>query len=415
MSLKVRSVLVLVIGTVLGLTVSISSSMLSQREIARPEPRGPLDDPSLAMIAEAIARVRNEYVNRIDEEVLVENAIRGMLEGLDQHSRYLDRDQYQDIRIATTGNYSGIGLDVDLRDGKIVVLAPIDGTPAAEAGIQSGDVVVSVDDVPVGAEGVEEAVNRMRGVPGSEVRLAISRGADDAGEELLSFSVTRAAIHVDTVRSEYLGGGYGYLRVTGFSVSTVAELDAAAEELTENGTRELAGLVLDLRDNPGGVLDAAIEVADRFLDEGLIVRGNGRVAQSRFEQFATPGHRLETVPLAVLINGGSASGSEIVAGALKDHGRAELFGQRSYGKGSVQSVVPLGEGSALKLTTAHYLTPSGTSINGRGIGPDVTVRSGGAEFRYRGAGGPTTVSDDRQLTTALQSLGYQAITLSQAE
>ena len=412
MSLKVRSILVLVIGTVLGLTVSISSSMLADRQPPVAPAAATVDDRSLALIAEAMDRVRNEYVDQIDEQTLVENAIKGILGGLDQHSRYLSTEQYEDIRIATTGNYSGVGLDLDLRDGLVTVVSPLDNAPAAEAGILAGDIVVSVDDVPVGSEDLETAVNRMRGAAGTEVKLAVSRGAE---QDLLSFSLTRSEIHVNTVRSEYLGGGYGYVRLTGFSDSTAAELDAAAAELFAEGQRDLRGLVLDLRDNPGGVLEAAINVADRFLNEGLIVRGTGRVRQARFEERASPGHAFERVPLVVLINRGSASGSEIVAGALKDHHRADLIGQRSYGKGSVQSVVPLGEGSALKLTTAHYLTPSGLRINGRGIEPNVTVYNVDPKLQYRGPGSVVPIAEDRQLRHALESLGYEAIALSQAQ
>ncbi|HUF72139.1 MAG TPA: S41 family peptidase [Gammaproteobacteria bacterium] len=412
MSLKVRSILVLVIGTVLGLTVSISSSMLAEREQAPVSTFDALEDDSLALLTEAIARVRNEYVDQIDEETLVENAIRGMLEGLDQHSRYLDNRQYEDIRIATTGTYTGVGLDVDIRDGKLTVIAAVDNAPAAKAGILAGDIVVSVDDVPVGDNGLEAAVNRMRGRPGTEVRLGVSRGAN---EDLFNFSLTRTAIRVQTVRSEYLAGGFGYIRVSGFSDSTLAELETAASSLTQGGERTLSGVVLDLRDNPGGVLDAAIGVADQFLEGGLIVRGDGRIRQARFEQYASPGDPFESVPLAVLINRGSASGSEIVAGALKDHGRADLIGQRSYGKGSVQSVVPLGAGSAIKLTTAHYFTPSGTTINGLGIEPDVTVRPSDARRQYGGTDDAVTIAEDPQLEHALKSLGYEAIALSQAE
>jgi carboxyl-terminal processing protease len=412
MSLKVRSILVLVIGTVLGLTVSISSSMLAERQPRPVANASAIDDESLVLITEALARVRNEYVDAVDEEELVANAINGMLDGLDQHSRYLNRDQYEDIRIVTTGNYTGVGLDIEVRDGKVMVVAPLEDTPAANAGIQAGDVVVAIDDMQINADELEAAVNRMRGRPGTEVRLDVSRGSD---EDLLSFSLTRAPIHVNTVLSEYLAGGYGYIRVTSFSDSTPEELDAAADSLTAGGERSLKGVVLDLRDNPGGVLDAAIGVADRFLDAGLIVRGSGRIRQARFEQYAQPGGRLESVPLVVLINRGSASGSEIVAGALKDHDRAELIGQRSYGKGSVQSVVPLGAGSALKLTTAHYLTPHGTTINGRGVEPDVVVRNSDPRNQYRGTASLVTISQDRQLSHALESLGYDAIALSQAQ
>ena len=412
MSLKVRSILVLVIGTVLGLTVSISSSMLAEREVKSPAPSLALGDESLAILTEALERVRREYVDQVDERTLVENAINGMLDGLDQHSRYLNRDQYEDIQIATRGSYSGVGLNIELLDGKVTVASPMEDAPAARAGIRAGDVVVSVDDVPIAADSLEAAVIRMRGQPGTEVRVGVTRGPDASP---MSFSLTRAAIHVDTVRSEYLAGGYGYVRLSGFSDSTIDEFNAAVTQLQRGGERELNGLVLDLRDNPGGLLDAAIEVADQFLDEGLIVRGNGRIRQSRFAQYAEPGDALESVPLAVLINRGSASGSEIVAGALKDHDRAELIGQRSYGKGSVQSVVPLGAGSALKLTTAIYLTPAGTSINGRGIEPDVVVSNENSRAQYGRAGSLVPIAEDQQLKQALESLGYEAIALSQAQ
>jgi carboxyl-terminal processing protease len=413
MSLKVRGILVLVIGTVLGLAVSISSSMLAERgSRSAPVPiELGLGDESLALLAEALARVRSEYVDAIDDQTLVENAIKGMLDGLDQHSRFLSSDQYEDIQIATRGSYSGVGLNIDLLDGKVVVLDPMEDAPAAKAGIRAGDVVVSVDDIPVAASNLEDAVNRMRGQPGTEVRLGVTRGPN---QSLLNFSVTRAPIKVATVRGEFLAGGYGYLRLSGFTDSTLAELYAAADSLMRESDRALNGLVLDLRDNPGGLLDAAVGVADAFLDDGLIVRGNGRIRQSRFEQYAEPGDALESVPLAVLINRGSASGSEIVAGALKDHQRAELIGQRSYGKGSVQSVVPLGAGSALKLTTAHYLTPSGISINGLGIEPDIVIRNTDPRQQFGRSGSLVPIADDLQLSRALESLGYEAITLSQA-
>lgn len=413
MSLKVRSVLVLVIGTVLGLTVSIGSSMLAEHEIEPVAGQTQALDPNLAILAEAMERVRREYVDQIDDKTLVENAIKGMLDGLDQHSRFLNRDQYEDIRIATTGNYTGVGLDVRMHEGAMIVDAPLADTPAARAGIRAGDVVVAVDDVPITGDGIDTAINRMRGEPGTTVTIRVSR--DDL-PDLLDFSLTRAAIHVSTVRSEYLPGGFGYIRLSGFTDGTLEELEAAAAALRgadEEG--DLKGVVLDLRNNPGGVLQAAIDVADAFLDHGLIVRGSGRIRQAQFEQFARPGEVLEDVPLVVLINAGSASGSEIVAGALKDHGRAELIGEQSYGKGSVQSVVPLGAGNALKLTTAHYLTPSGTTINGRGIEPDTVVEfAREPRAQYSGPDGAVTIADDLQLAEALDSLGYGAIALSQA-
>lgn len=413
MSLKLRGALIVVIGTVLGLTVSIGSSMLAERK-AVPAAVAHADavDENMALLAEAMQRVRREYVDKIDDRVLVENAIRGMLEGLDQHSSYLDTEQYEDIRIATTGNYSGVGMNVSLRNGQVMVDTPFDNAPAAEAGIQSGDVVLAVDDIPVGSGGLEAAINRMRGEPGTQVTLSVRR---DDGEPV-NFTLTRASIHVDTVSSEYLPGGYGYIRLSGFSDSTIDELEYAAEQFSADQDNRLNGLVLDLRNNPGGVLQAAVGVADAFLDEGLIVRGNGRIRQARFEQYARSGDLLESVPMVVLINSGSASGSEIVAGALKDHDRAELFGDRTYGKGSVQSVVPIGSGSALKLTTAHYLTPHGTRINGLGIEPHRSVEhSSNPADQYRGPGSRVSISQDAQLSEALEYLGYEAIELSQAQ
>lgn len=412
MSLKVRGVLVLVIGTILGLTVSIGSSMLADREAHRAA-LAATEQPGdyMELLTEVMDRVRREYVDSIDEKTLVEAAIRGIVETLDTHSRFLDSEQYEDIRISTTGNYSGVGLDVSLDDGQVTVVAPLDDAPAARAGILAGDVVVSVDDIPVDDDNVEDTINRMRGQPGTEVRLGVTRAGED---DLLRFSLLRAEIHVDTVRSEYLGNGYGYIRLNGFSDATAAELEAAAESLHHAAADGLRGLVLDLRNNPGGVLGAAIAVADQFLDDGLIVRGNGRVRQARFEQYASPGDPLEDVRLAVLVNAGSASGSEIVAGAIKDHHRGKLVGERTYGKGSVQSVMPLGEGTALKLTTARYLTPSGRSINGTGIEPDVVVRARDPNLQYRGPGSTLGIADDEQLSRALELVGYEPIALSQA-
>ena len=410
MTLRLRSVLVLVIGTALGLTVSIGSSMWSERAAAPPEPP-PIADEHLAMLAEAMQRVRREYVDQIDDRTLVENAIRGMLNGLDQHSGYLDSEQYEDIQIATTGNYTGVGLNVELHDGQITVAEPVDDAPAARAGIRAGDVVVAVDDVPILTDGLAGAIERMRGEPGTEVKLSVRRGDAD---DVIDFSMLREPIHVSTVRSESLAGGYGYIRLSGFTDSTLAELDSAAAALSPEGDA-LKGLVLDLRNNPGGLLQSAVGVADAFLEEGLIVRGSGRVRHAHFEEYARPGDVLEDVPLVVLINHGSASGSEIVAGALSDHGRAALVGERSFGKGSVQSVVPLGPGSALKLTTAHYLTPDGTMINGQGIEPDTVVQyPDDPAAQYRGPGSEVSIEQDSQLKRALESLGYGSISLSRA-
>jgi carboxyl-terminal processing protease len=410
MSLKIRSILVLVVGTVLGLTVSFGSSVLAERQAMRnARPSTAVATEYLEQLVEVMERVRREYVDQIDDKRLIESAIRGMVQELDSHSRYLDTQQYEEIRIATTGNYSGVGLDVSLEDGRVTVVSPLDDAPAARAGIQPGDVVVSVDDMPVDDANVEDTVSRMRGEPGTEVTLSVLR---DGRGDPVRFALTRAHIQVKTVRSAYLGDGYGYIRLMSFSDSTAADLDAAASALRNDAQADLRGLVLDLRNNPGGVLDAAVEVADLFLEDGLIVRGTGRIRQARFEQYAHAGGKLERVPLTVLVNNGSASASEIVAGAIKDHDRARLVGERTYGKGSVQTVVPLTEGSAIKLTTSRYLTPSGRSINGTGIEPDVLVRNADPARQYRGANSPVSLDEDRQLQEALRLIGYDPIALS---
>jgi carboxyl-terminal processing protease len=293
------------------------------------------------------------------------------------------------------------------------VISPLDGAPAARAGILPGDVVVSVDNVPVDGANAEQTVNRMRGEAGTEVMLDVLR---DGAAEPMRFALTRAAVQVKTVSSEYLGNGLGYIRLTGFADSTPRDLTRAVRDLKQLSEGEqLLGVVLDLRNNPGGVLDSAVQVADTFLDQGLIVRGTGRVRQARFEQFAHPGDELEGVPAVVLVNGGSASASEIVAGALQDHHRARIVGERTYGKGSVQTVMPLGEGSAIKLTTSRYLTPSGRSLNGSGIDPDVVVHNADPQQQYRGRAGPVAMRDDQQLLEALRLISYDSISLSAAQ
>ena len=359
MALNLRGVAVLLTGTVFGFGLALSSTVwttFTGRAKAAPAPIDPTIE-SAALVAEVIDRVRREYVDKIDDKQIVEAAIRGIVADLDQHSTFLDAEQYEDIRISTTGNYTGVGLDVNLEGGKVTVVAPIDGAPAERAGILPGDVVSAVDDVPVTADDVASSVARMRGEAGTTVTLDVQRPGSEAP---LKFALTRTELHVKTVQSEYLGNGLGYVRLSSFAESTEAELEEATHQLTAAAGRdELLGLVLDLRSNPGGLLDSAVQVADAFLDSGVIVTGTGRMRKAQFEQTADAGDLLEGVPTVVLVNAASASASEIVAGALQDHQRARIVGEKTYGKGSVQTVMPLGEGSALKLTTSRYLTPSG--------------------------------------------------------
>jgi carboxyl-terminal processing protease len=415
MAPTLRGVAVLLTGIVFGLGLALSSTVwdaLSSRGKAVAAPLDPTIE-SAALVAEVIDRVRREYVDNVDDKRIVEAAIRGIVADLDQHSTFLDAEQYEDIRISTTGNYTGVGLDVNLEGGKVTVVTPLEGAPAERAGILPGDVVSAVDDVPVDTDDVAASVARMRGDPGTSVKIDVLRPGSATP---LHFDLTRSSIHVKTVQSEYLGNGLAYVRVSSFAETTAADLEKAARELTAaSGRDELLGLVLDLRSNPGGLLDAAVRVADAFLESGVIVSGTGRMRKAQFEQSADAGDVLEGVPTVVLVNAASASASEIVAGALQDHERARVVGEKTYGKGSVQTVMPLGEGSAIKLTTSRYLTPSGRSINGSGIEPDVVVRSDDPHLQYRGASGRVALRDDAQLLEALRLISYDSITLTQVQ
>jgi len=309
---------------------------------------------------------------------------------------FLDADEYRAMRVSTSGHYSGVGLEVAERDGRVVVVAPIAGSPAERAGVRAGDLLLAIDGEALAPGVLDEAIERMRGQAGSTVRLAIGRHGEP---EPLQFELERSDVEVGTVRAARLpGGAHGYVRITHFNDATPRDLRRQLSGLQATGP--LLGLVLDLRGNPGGVLESAVGVADDFLDAGLIVRAEGRAAGSRFELNATAGDLLRDAPLVVLVDHGSASGSEIVAGALRDHGRATLMGERTFGKGSVQTVIPLRDGQALKLTTSRYFTPSGVSIHERGLEPDVLL----AGALQPGSTATTQPGDDPAVQAALQYL-----------
>jgi carboxyl-terminal processing protease len=368
MSVKVRTLLALAAGIAMGLSLSLSRGVLADKE-ATTDDALPWEDARL--LAEVLQRVRQDYVESIDDHALMESAIRGMVAALDPHSAFLDPEEYDEIRISTTGAYSGVGIEVTMQDGAVRVVAPIDGTPAAHAGIEAGDTIVSIDDVPVDTAALDDAINRMRGKPGTSVKVSVTR---EPGPQTLDFVLERSNVQVHSVKKELLEPGFGYVRITHFSETTPNDLTRAIADLKAQSPQgKLKGLVLDLRNNPGGVLEAAVSVSDAFLNDGAIVSASGRAAESRFEMDATPGDLLDGGALAVLVNGGSASASEIVAGALKDHGRAMLIGKTTFGKGSVQTVMPLSDGRAIKLTTSRYYTPSGASIHEKGIDPDIVV------------------------------------------
>ena len=327
----------------------------------------PLDD--LRTFAEVMDRIKAAYVEPVSDKTLLENAIKGMLSNLDPHSAYLEPEAFAELQESTSGEFGGLGIEVGTEDGFIKVISPIDDTPASKAGIQPGDLIVKIDGQPTKGLSLMEAVDKMRGKAGSQINLTLVR----EGGRPFDVELTRAVIKVKSVKSQLLEDGYGLIRITQFQVNTGEEVGKALTQLRQENGKKLRGLVLDLRNNPGGVLQAAVEVSDHFLRQGLIVYTQGRIANSELRFNADPADASEGVPLVVLINGGSASASEIVAGALQDHKRAVLMGTDSFGKGSVQTVLPLNNDRALKLTTALYFTPSGRSIQAQGIVPDIEV------------------------------------------
>ena len=328
----------------------------------------PLED--LRTFAEVMDRIKTAYVEPIDDKTLLENAIKGMLSNLDPHSAYLEPEAFNELQESTNGEFGGLGIEVGIEDGFIKVVSPIDDTPASKAGVESGDLIVKIDGQPTKGISLMDAVDKMRGKAGSPIVLTLVR---DGGKPF-DVKLIRAIIKVKSVKSQLLESGYGYLRITQFQVNTGEEVTKALVKLKkDNHGKKLDGLVLDLRNNPGGVLQAAVEVADDFLTSGLIVYTKGRIANSELRFTADAEDPSEQVPVVVLINGGSASAAEIVAGALQDQKRALVMGTESFGKGSVQTILPLNNGRALKLTTALYFTPNGRSIQAQGIVPDIEV------------------------------------------
>jgi carboxyl-terminal processing protease len=390
--LILRGLLAVVFGAALGVSASLVPDVLADK---RPETISfPRDDADL--LAEAMERVKHDYVDEVDRARLVESAIRGMLADLDPHSAFLGPEEFDDIRVSTSGRYSGIGVDLGVKDGRVVVVAPVDGSPASRAGILAGDVILSVDGMPLDVADLDDAVHLMRGPLGTRVVLVIRR---EGAAEPMEIALDRGQIEVQSVRAEFLEAGDAYVRISHFTDSTAQDLRRAMADLERQAGRPLPGLVLDLRNNPGGVLDAAVAVADVFLDRGLIVSADGRMPDARFRANATPGDLLDGAPLSILVNKGSASAAEIVAGALKDHRRATIIGTSTYGKGSVQTIIPLSEGNAIKLTTSRYYTPSGMSIHARGVAPDVVVEAQGPD------------GEDAQLASALAALPGRRVVL----
>jgi len=328
----------------------------------------PVDD--IRVLVEVFHKIKKDYVESVDDKSLIENAMRGMLAGLDPHSAYLDEDDYLDLQEGTSGEFGGLGIEVGVEDGFVKVISPIDDTPAQQAGIQAGDVIIRLDDVPMKGISLNEAVKKMRGKPGTAIDLTVVREGE---EKPLTFTIVRALIKVQSVRSRMLEPGFGYIRLSQFQAPTGDEMLKHLKALKAEAKDALRGLILDLRNNPGGVLGGAVSVADAFLDNGRIVYTEGRIADAQLDFSAKPPDLLGGAPLIVLVNEGSASASEIVAGALQDRGRAVIMGRQTFGKGSVQTILPMNNRAALKLTTARYFTPAGRSIQAEGIKPDIVI------------------------------------------
>lgn len=355
-------------GVLIGVTTSISLNVFAFRQTVESAP--PLDE--LQQFSEVYSRIKENYVEDVKDKDLMTNAIRGMLSGLDPHSSYLDEEEFKELQVGTSGEFGGLGIEVGMEDGFVKVISPIDDTPAQKAGLQAGDLIIRLDETPVKGMTLNDAVKLMRGKPGTTINLMIVREGKD---KPFKVAIKRAIIQVKSIKQRMLEPGYGYVRITSFQAKTTDALLEGIETLKKENKGKLRGLVLDLRNNPGGVLNAAVGVSDAFLESGKIVYTEGRVEDAKMEYTAQKGDVVENAPIVVLVNQGSASASEIVAGALKDHKRALVVGQKTFGKGSVQTVLPLDEKTAVKLTTARYFTPSGRSIQAEGIAPDIELKA----------------------------------------
>lgn len=355
----------LLIGAVVGGVSTASFNVFAFKDNSTAVPL-----EQLRKFTEVFMRIKRDYVEEVDDKKLMSDAISGMLTGLDPHSAYLDEDAFTELQVGTSGEFGGLGIEVGMENGFVKVISPIDDTPAEKAGIQAGDLIIRLDDKPVKGLTLSDAVKIMRGKPGEPINLMIVREGKD---KPFTIKVVRDIIKVKSVKQRMLEDGFGYLRISSFQSKTTKGVAEGIAKLVEENGGELKGLVLDLRNNPGGVLNGAVGVSDLFLESGKIVYTEGRVDDAAMSYDAESGDILDGAPLVVLVNQGSASASEIVAGALQDHKRALVVGVKTFGKGSVQTVLPLDQSSAVKLTTARYFTPAGRSIQATGIEPDIKV------------------------------------------
>jgi carboxyl-terminal processing protease len=403
-----RNIFILSLGIMLGVFISTCGSVFADRdngEATSDTEALPYED--LRTFTEIFGRIKRDYVEPVSDKKLLEDAVRGMLSGLDPHSSYLVAEEYQELKEGTTGQFGGLGIEVTMENGFIKVVSPIDDTPAQKAGIKAGDLIVRLDDKPVKGMSLAEAVKMMRGEPGSKILLTVVREGEEAP---LKITITRDIIKVKSVKSRVLEKNYGYVRISSFQSGTGESLKDALAELKKQNAGNLKGLVLDLRNNPGGVLNAAVEVSDAFLKSGLIVYTEGRIENSEMRFNAAPDDLIDGAPMIILINSGSASASEIVAGALQDQKRAIIMGEKSFGKGSVQTILPTSNGAAVKLTTARYYTPSGRSIQAEGIEPDITLARLKLESLDKGEFSPVKEADlSNHLQNGKESTDVQGV------
>ena len=381
MTHKAKYILVGLAGLLAGAALTVNLSAVANKDA-----EVPLPVEELRAFTDVFARIKSDYVEDVDDKKLITEAINGMLTGLDPHSTYLDIDAFKDLQVGTQGEFGGLGIEVGMEDGFVKVVAPIEDTPAFRAGVKSGDLIVKLDDTPVKGMTLNDAVKRMRGKPGSTIKLTISRKGVDKPVVL---TLTRAVIKIRSVKYKLLDPGYGYVRITQFQEHTGELLTEALQKLYKENKEPLKGLILDLRNDPGGLLNSAVAVTAAFVKpDSLVVYTEGRTEDAKMRLTASRENYLrgiqpdflknlpagvKSVPMVVLVNGGSASASEIVAGALQDHKRAVIMGTQTFGKGSVQTILPIGNGTAIKLTTARYYTPNGRSIQAKGIEPDIVV------------------------------------------
>jgi len=337
---------------------------------AAPPTAEPIPIEDIRLLVEIFHKVKSDYVEPVTDKKLIDSAIKGLLAGLDPHSTYLDADAYEELQEGTSGEFGGLGIEVGTEDGFVRVIAPIDDTPASRAGVQAGDTIIKLDDAPVRGVTLNEAIKKMRGKPGSKIGITLIR---EGVEKPIVLTLVRDVIKIRSVRGRLLEPGFGYVRVSAFQANTGDDLVSQLEKLKTESKSALKGLVLDLRNNPGGVLGAAVAVSDAFLDAGRIVYTEGRIEDAKLEFDAKPPDLISGAPLVVLVNEGSASASEIVAGALQDRQRAVIMGRQTFGKGSVQTILPMNNKAAIKITTARYFTPNGRSIQAEGIKPDIQI------------------------------------------